>query len=418
MAVMQSVLATPDAARATRARAAGVLPVALYQAGTSEVPGLGARLTQTVQKLPRQPSARAWDFLSIALAVYAADRFALRRDFADGWTRVIDLKVEVVDPSPWTAQAGQIAAALRFLTGDIWRLAFLPGGQPCPVFQGDLTDRDCACLFSGGMDSLLGAMELLQAGRRPYLVSQASPKEGQYQTYLAHQLALEDQRFEGKAIEKGVPAYEPSSRARSILFFGYGALAACGLGGDLYVPENGLISVNPPLTRRRIGSLSTRTTHPYFMEALQRIFVGADLRVRIINPFQFKTKGEMLRECRHPLIGRLAKSSYSCGKGKRLNMHCGRCVPCLIRRASFKYASMQDTTGYAASDLRIHENATHDDVLAARQAVAHLRSKDLGRWAAESGPLPNDPVQRAGLISVVERGLLELKALLDGLRLR
>ena len=418
MAVIQSVFATPDAGRALRANAAGVLPITLYQPGNIDMSGLGGRLTHTVKKLPRQPTTRAWDFLSIALAVYAADRFVLRRDFADGWTRVIELKVEVVDPIPWIAQAGQFAAALRFLTGDIWHLQFLPGGEPCPVFQGALTDRDCACLFSGGMDSLLGAMELLESGRRPYLVSQASPKEGQYQTYLANQLGLDNEHFEGKVIEKGNPPYEPSSRGRSILFFAYGALAACGLGGDLYVPENGLISVNPPLTRRRIGSLSTRTTHPYFIEALQHIFDAVDLRVRIINPFQLKTKGEMLRGCRHPLIGRLAKHSYSCGKGKRLNMHCGRCVPCLIRRASFKHAAMPDAIGYYAADLRMHENATHDDVLAARQAVAQLQSRNFGRWAAESGPLPSDPIQRAGLIGVVERGLLELKVLVDGFRLR
>ena len=41
---------------------------------------------------------------------------------------------------------------------------------------------------------------------------------------------------------------------------------------DIYVPENGFISINTPLTRRRIGSLSTRTTHPYFINSLQLIF--------------------------------------------------------------------------------------------------------------------------------------------------
>ena len=418
MVITQRVLATADAGRAAAAKAAGIMPIALYQPGTTDISGLGERLRHLVTRLPRQPSLRAWDFLSVALAVYGADRFVLRGDFADAWTRVIDLSVEVVEPAPWTAVAPALSSTLRFLTGDVWHVRFLYGGEACPTFQGRLSDRDCSCLFSGGMDSLLGAMHLLQQGRRPYLVSQASPKEGQYQSYLANQLGLADERFEGKVIEKGNPPYEPSSRGRSILFLAYGALAASGLNGDLFIPENGLISINPPLTRRRIGSLSTRTTHPHFIASLQAIFDAVQLRVRIINPFQNKTKGEMLRESRHPLTDRLAKHSYSCGKGKRINMHCGRCVPCLIRRASFQFAGVRDGTDYAASDLRSDRHATHDDVMAARQAAARLGSGSLDRWAAESGPLPTDPAQRAELVSVVQRGLEELKVFLHRRQLR
>ena len=71
----------------------------------------------------------------------------------------------------------------------------------------------------------------------------------------------------------GVPKPEtPSSqRARSLIFIAYGVLAATTLkqyhaGGSvtLYVCENGFISINPPLTEMRLGSLSTRTTHPVF----------------------------------------------------------------------------------------------------------------------------------------------------------
>ena len=60
-------------------------------------------------------------------------------------------------------------------------------------------------------------------------------------------------------------------RGRSFNFL---AMAMLGLsvvqrinGNDInkiFIPENGYISLNPPLTRRRIGSLSTRTTHPNF----------------------------------------------------------------------------------------------------------------------------------------------------------
>ena len=91
----------------------------------------------------------------------------------------------------------------------------------------------------------------------------------------------------------------PSQRARSIVFLAYGVLVATTLAryhtGEsitLYVCENGFIAVNPPLTGGRLGSLSTRTTHPVVLSSLQHILDAAELRVKIVNPYSFKTKGE------------------------------------------------------------------------------------------------------------------------------
>ena len=406
--VITHVLASSKKKHAAAARAKGHVGLALYHIGRTTLAGVGHTLPHSVRKLPHPPTIRAWDFLSLALAVYGADRLVLRGNSPDGWTRVIALDVEVVDPAPWQAQAMQLAEALRFLSGDIWYVKFQAGGRPPPDFPPSLTDRDCACLFSGGLDSLIGAIDLIGTNRRPLLVSQASPKEGPVQQYLAHQIGLSNYRFEGRAIERAEPPYEPSSRARSMLFFAYGALAADGLGGELIVPENGLISINPPLTRRRIGSLSTRTTHPHFVDSLQSIFDKVDLKVKINTPYSYKTKGEMLRQCAdQALIARLAAPSYSCGKGKRLNKHCGRCLPCLIRRASFYAAGMSDATKYASDDLSLE--ATNDDVFAARYAVAGLPKRNFARWAAEAGPLPSDPKRHAGHVDVVKRGMNELK---------
>lgn len=410
--VTTHVLATPDAGRAAAARRAGILGIGLYQVGREGEPGAGHELPRMAQSLPRVPTARAWDFLSIALAVHCTDRFVLRDTSADAWTRMISLEVEVADPKPWVAAADRLNGALRFLTGDIWRLSFKTGGAPPPQFQPRLTDRDSVSLFSGGLDSLIGALDLQAAGRRPLLISQASAQEGPVQKYLAGRLGLGDHRFGGRATERNpnIPA-ELSSRARSILFIAYGIVAAVGLSNELIIPENGLISINPPLTRRRLGSLSTRTTHPFFIAELQQVLDAVGLRVRLHNPYGLKTKGEMLQECADGQLGQLAPHSYSCGKGKRLHQQCGVCVPCLIRRASFHHAGMVDGTNYRTVDLTTVPR--NDDIYAARMASAALGVRSLDRWVAEAGPLPHDPAARAQYVDVVRRGLFELKGFID-----
>jgi hypothetical protein len=413
---MTRVVASPHATRAAAAVGKYETGIALYHVGRPQLAGLGHGLQQAVRCLPRPPSVVVWDFLSIALAVFGTDRFLSRRDTADGWTRLIVLEIDIADPDPWTAQSERIAAALRFLTGDIWHVRFHSGGLGPPEFQASLSDRDCACLFSGGLDSLVGAIDLVAAGRRPLIVSQASPKEGPVQARLAQRIGLAQHRFEGRVTERAAPPYEPCSRARSVLFIAYGTLAATALGGgdgasvELVIPENGLISVNPPLTRRRLGSLSTRTTHPHFLALLQEIVDEAGIGVAFVNPYNDKSKGEMLLECGYP-IAEVAAASYSCSKGKRLNMHCGRCVPCLIRRAAFHRAGIADHTRYAADDLT--RNPTFDDLFAARLAAAALAHRDVAQWATENGPLPADPTKRESYVEVVRRGLGELRDFLE-----
>lgn len=414
------LVATPDAAAAAAANRAGAIGVGLYHTGSPDLAGLGANLPMVAQRmLPQAPSQTAWDFLSIALAVFAADRFIPRADAEDTWTRVIALDIAVAERARWQPLAERLAAALRFLTGDIWSLTFQEAGQDRPVVQGRFTNRDCVCLFSGGLDSFLGAISLQNDGRRPLLVSQGSPKEITPQKFLTRALGLEDHRFEGRVSERWRPPYEPSTRARSILFFAYGAVAASALNvNEVIVPENALIAINPPFTRRRTGSLSTRTTHPHFLAELSAVWAAAGLNIALVNPFAATTKGEMLAAANLPNLPQLAAASYSCGKGKRLNAQCGRCVPCLIRRASFHSSGVADSTPYKWVNLA--QSATSDDVLATRTAVARydrMRSaREVERWAAMAGPLPRDKATRDALVAAVGRGVEELKQFLATFR--
>jgi 7-cyano-7-deazaguanine synthase in queuosine biosynthesis len=415
------VVATPIPGDAAAAHSRpGTIGVGLYLQGTSSIPGLGNHLRESAEKfLPKPPSEAAWDFLSLALAAFAADRFVLRSDAEDGWTRVIALDIALSNPKAWEPVTGRLEAALRFLTGDIWQISVRGGGAAPPQFPPKLTDRDAICLFSGGLDSLLGALRLLDLGRRPFLVSQGSPKEIHPQESLAKAIKLSSFRFDGRVNERWIAPYEGSTRGRSLIFFAYGAVAASAHGLDeLFIPENGLIAINPPFTPRRLGSLSTRTTHPFFLSELQTILHSTGNKIALTNMFEGMTKGEMLSSCKHPDIEILAGRSYSCGKGKRLNGQCGRCVPCLIRRASFAAAGVPDRTYYKTN---IEGSKKNDDVIAARIATARAANAsiaEIARWSMRSGPLPDDRVRRGEIVGAVSRGLAELGDFLNGVQWR
>src|SRR3546814_4203497 len=129
---------------------------------------------------------RAWDFLSLALAVVTADVAVWRSESADGWTREIDLSIAVADPDFWNGQAAPLEAALKFLSTDRWRLRFIGGGlQPAPPRQPVRPREDCVVLLSGGLDSLIGAIDLTAMGRKPLAVSNVVRGDGGNQVGFA-----------------------------------------------------------------------------------------------------------------------------------------------------------------------------------------------------------------------------------------
>lgn len=384
--------------------------------------GGGAAALKKIRQSGLVPSPRAWDFLSIALSVIAADTAGLRKKSADGWTRTFEIKVAVVDPTFWNIQAGALEAALQFLTTDQWNFCFVAGGmQPIPPKRSNYPLQDSVMLLSGGLDSLIGAIDLSAKKRNPLAVSQIVRGDGEKQIDFA---AGTGSGLKHLPLNHNVQTPGPgddSQRARSLIFMAFGIIAATSLklyhdgkNVDLFVCENGFIAINSPLTGARVGSLSTRTAHPEFLNRLQDILDAAGLKVKIKNPYEFMTKGEMMLHCANQDRLRLeAPRSTSCGRFQRWNYkHCGRCIPCQIRRAAFQRWGELDTTKYVFSDLgkQNEDHAQFDDVRSASTAAAVVKADGLSSWigAALSYPKMGD---RAPLQKMIGRGLEELTAL-------
>ena len=353
----------------------------------------GATLLKHIQRANLSPAPRAWDLLSLALSVICADTAVRRGDSPDGWTRQIALKVAVSEPDFWRAQCSFIEDQLKFLTTDIWRLEFIGGGlQPKPPRNPQLPDEECVTLLSGGLDSFVGAIDLVADGRRAYAVSQVAAGNKKSQSYFASEIGCGLNHLQLNHNVQCPGEHDRSQRARSLIFLAYGVLVASALKRykegervDLYMCENGFISINPPLTPARLGSLSTRTTHPIFLGLFQELLVAAGLHIVIRNPYQFTTKGEMLREGRdQTFLVNHASETTSCGRYARNGwQHCGRCLPCLIRRAAFHAWGQIDKTPYAYADLSKNDmqHARFDDVRCAAMAAAVVDAEGIDALA-------------------------------------
>jgi hypothetical protein len=134
----------------------------------------------SLAKLGVYPSERGVDLLILAAHVQAADTHISRdSESQDGWTRELRLVALVSNPALWNASIPLLQRLLNFLTGDRWTVGFRarPEGfeqialpKPAQLIP---IPFDCLSLFSGGLDSLIGSIDLLERAKSPLLVSHA-----------------------------------------------------------------------------------------------------------------------------------------------------------------------------------------------------------------------------------------------------
>ena len=409
---------------------------------------LGFGLGQIVDALKNRglyPSDEAIDLAILAGAVTAADtRINRDSESQDSWTREIDLYIPVKHRDRWEASQTLIERMLHFLSGDSWRLFFRERHKDYQVLLDEPKELitpsfSCACLFSGGLDSFTGAVDLLESGENPLFVSHYWDASTSSQLPCASVLGTKYGDFEPRHVRAriGFPddlvkgsAPEKTLRGRSFLFFSLAALATSGINQEttIYVPENGLISLNVPLDPLRLGAWSTRTTHPFYLARWQELLDQLGLTVRLANPYRFKTKGEMLVDCKDRaflqdhLAQTISCSSYTKGRFKgHSHGHCGYCVPCLIRRASIEKAFGHDPTAYTiVPDLAAHTldagKVESEHVLSFQMMAARLnKNPSLAKILVhKSGPLSdyNDD-EIMSYAAVFQRGIKEVEGVVS-----
>jgi 7-cyano-7-deazaguanine synthase in queuosine biosynthesis len=337
-----------------------------------QCPGLNASGEVDMQfsdLLPFAANKRTVDLFFLASFVYGIDRFIERHKYSeDGWSRTLEVKIPVYDVQAWNNATTVLEELLSFLTGDYWNVSFYKNNLKLP--SEEISDElklkfSQVNLFSGGLDSLIGAIDFLTESKTKNLlvVSHFDPhiSARKEQNVLRgklkekypdnfHFIPSVSVSLGGSNIEK-----EKTFRSRSLLFISIATLVADHQNLPILVPENGTVSLNFPLSSSRRSACSTRTTHPTFLKKVKELLLCLGLNSKVENIYDLKTKGEMVDECKDlPYLKEIVEISNSCGKrGHRANWtygergHCGVCMPCIYRQASLQ--NIPDNSGYGNS---------------------------------------------------------------------
>lgn len=321
------------------------------------------------------PASLLVDLLEIAATVYFADIYVPRDRLL---SRDLVLLIPVRHPDLWSANAKALERVVSFLSRNFVEFRFLPlRGEKGSKAKFSLSSDDrCVALFSGGLDSFVGATRLLEDKRSPVLISHyPAPKLRAIQKRASDKLRSDHARLAalpvlvgraGKALSKLHQLGDPPEQVlyqhtRSFLFMSLAACVALQKGiADVYVHENGPVALNPTFSEARIN---TRTTHPvffeYFKDLIRSVF-NVDLEIH--NPFSLMTKGETVELLEDRWTDALS-STNSCWSYARVPVwaqqvglkgfkggHCGRCLPCVWRRAAVHHAGLDSNDDLYLTD--------------------------------------------------------------------
>lgn len=332
------------------------------------------------------PTSLEKDLLIVASTIYACD-LAFKRGEREEITRSMEITIPVVNFHAFERLNDQLIQILWLLSHDNWVINFTPlndGDSPEQQLNWEQSVGK-TLLFSGGLDSLAGAVDLMDKfgveaiQLASHITANQTTRSSQKNLieYLTNHYKTEPDwvvvRTGGRK-NKGFyfpsdNAREETQRTRSFMFLTIAALAARRRGKSelVMIAENGQMAIHLPLSVSRIGAFSTHTAHPEFVHEVGSYFTNLlGFPIEIFNPYLYKTKAETISKIVKD-HSKAVKISVSCWRGSRLSKeynHCGECVPCLIRRISTEFGG-----------LKITEFAR--DLL--NEVIDELKSDDEGR---------------------------------------
>lgn len=331
------------------------------------------RLEDVAKVFLQHLNPRLVDLLEIAAYVYTADSNTIRSggkwegDSIEPWRRDFRFVIPVRDLAFWdrTEVSEQLSRILGFLSEDTYEFEFEPTETDRETQEylqfGDLaewpfTGVPRVCLFSGGLDSLAGAVEMASEGEPLVLVSHRSVApldKRQRDLVTAIRARFDESRllhipvWVNKADRLG---REYTQRTRSFLFSALGCAVAHSVDADgIRFFENGVVSLNLPVADEVLGARASRTTHPQglhlFGEFYSLVLDRDERRPFVVdNPFIHMTKKEVVERVGRRGAADLIELSCSCAHTvhkSKSQWHCGTCSQCIDRRIAVLAAGLE-----------------------------------------------------------------------------
>lgn len=324
--------------------------------------GAGHEVTLKIEhiseRLARTIPDRFLDLVEIAAYVTSADHAITRGgshsdDFGLNWRRRLRFQIPVRDLDFWGSRpvTTALCETLGFQSEDEYQFDFQPLTNPPGVqyylefsndWQGPPPEE--VVMFSGGVDSTGGVVQEVVTDKRRVVLVTHRPTEklrrrhdnlcalldGHAGPFRPHHVPVTVNKL--KSLNR-----EYTQRSRSFLFAALGATVAQLHGlSRIRFYENGVVSLNLPLSPQVVGAKASRTTHPRVLNGFEQVLsLVAGRPFRVENPFVWKTKAEVVRLIADAGCGDLIGHTTSCThtwEMTREHWHCGGCSQCVDRR--------------------------------------------------------------------------------------
>jgi hypothetical protein len=309
------------------------------------------------------------DLLEIAAYVFTADRSVFRGDTSNltnnSWARSFEFYIPVRDCTFWEKEEtkNKLSLALKYMTGDRkYVFNFYKYEHPQNFFDNQIptlfNSEDLAgnksenieiMIFSGGLDSLAGAIEFLNKNPQKTLclVSHKSSKgtihtQATLVSYLKKRYGNRIKYYGfGCHYTKVAKSDEETQRTRMFLFsaIAYSTCSVFGLDGFL-IYENGVTSINLSKQADVINARASRTTHPKTMALLKNFYMLFNEKIQLKTPFMYSTKTDVMQIFKKHKECDIIASAVSCSSTRKNTTftHCGCCSQCIDRKFAI-YAS-------------------------------------------------------------------------------
>lgn len=305
------------------------------------------------------------DLYDIFVSICYHDFFTIRDENVDNSSKLkITVPVNYYDELEKVIPI--ICELIAYMTnGEKWSICIEKSIIPKKIDTGRLelqTEKfENICLLSGGLDAFSGALNE-KDNKTLFVTTETNPTEVINARFIYDHVLNESQN-EHVVVKKKELNYEShyTQRTRTLFFLSNALIYADYFKiSEIKMYENGIMSLNPKFYFRRIV---TKTTHPKTIYLINKILNELNINIKIINPYMYLTKSEVLSRIPKKYIGYI-KNTKTCSKNHGIQAlsnrakgetHCGLCTACILRQISILNSNLIENDAHYMLPLKMRK---------------------------------------------------------------